>query len=69
MIEVRDLATGVGIAMAIEGALWAAAPGAMRRMMVQIEGASENTLRISALIMLAIGVGIVWAARSALQGG
>jgi uncharacterized protein YjeT (DUF2065 family) len=69
VVELRDLATGVGLALAFEGAVWGAAPGAMRRAMRQLESSSDGALRAGALVALGIGVAIVWAARSALQGG
>lgn len=69
MIEVRDLATGLGIALALEGAAWAAAPGMMRRAMRQLESSSDGALRIAALIALAAGVGIVWIVRMMGHGG
>jgi uncharacterized protein YjeT (DUF2065 family) len=64
MIEARELAIGVGIALALEGAFWGAAPSLMRRAVRQIETASDGMLRLTALVALALGVGIVWAARN-----
>jgi uncharacterized protein YjeT (DUF2065 family) len=69
VIELRDLATGIGIALAFEGAVWGAAPGAMRRAMQQLENAPDGALRMAALTALGVGVAIVWAARSGLHGG
>lgn len=63
MLGWKDLAVGVGIAMAIEGALWAAAPGMMRRALSELESVSDAALRFGALIVLALGVGIVWLVR------
>lgn len=63
-MELRDLAVGVGVALALEGALWGAAPGVMRRAMAQLEDTPDFALRLSALLALALGVGIVWMARS-----
>jgi uncharacterized protein len=63
VIDVRDLTIGLGIALAIEGALWGAAPGAMRNMMRQVETTPDSALRIAALVLLAVGVGIVWVVR------
>ena len=65
MLDMRDLAIGLGIALAIEGALWGAAPGAMRNMMRQVETTPDSALRIAALVLLAVGVGIVWMVRGA----
>ncbi len=63
MLDMRDLAIGLGVAMAIEGALWGAAPGTMRSMMRQVETTPDSALRIAALVLLAVGVGIVWMVR------
>jgi uncharacterized protein YjeT (DUF2065 family) len=60
MLDMRDLAVGVGIALALEGALWAASPGMMRRMARSLDETSDNALRMGALFALALGVGIVW---------
>jgi uncharacterized protein YjeT (DUF2065 family) len=62
-MDFRDLAVGIGIALALEGVLWGAAPGAMRRAVRALEASPDMALRLSALVALAIGVGIVWAAR------
>lgn len=63
MLDGRDLAVGVGIALALEGALWAAAPGMMRRMLRSLDETSDGALRAGALVALAAGVGIVWAVK------
>ncbi len=62
-MEPRDLFVGIGIALALEGALWGAAPGVMRRAMAQLGDTSDTALRVTAVFALAIGVGIVWIAR------
>ncbi len=64
MLDLRDLGVGVGIALALEGAMWAASPGAMRRMARSLNETSDGAVRIGALITLALGVGIVWAVRT-----
>jgi uncharacterized protein YjeT (DUF2065 family) len=63
MLDLRDLAIGLGIALALEGALWAAAPGMMRRMARSLDETSDGAVRLGALVALALGVGIVWAVR------
>jgi uncharacterized protein len=63
-MEMRDLAVGIGVALALEGALWGAAPGVMRRAMAQLDETPDFALRVSALVALALGVGIVWMARN-----
>jgi uncharacterized protein YjeT (DUF2065 family) len=62
-MEPRDLMVGIGLALAIEGVLWGAAPGVMRRAVRAMEASPDSALRLSALVALALGVGIVWAAR------
>jgi uncharacterized protein YjeT (DUF2065 family) len=62
-MEPRDLIVGIGLALAIEGVLWGAAPGMMRRAVRAMEASPDSALRLSALVALALGVGIVWAAR------
>jgi uncharacterized protein YjeT (DUF2065 family) len=49
--------------LALEGVLWGAAPGMMRRAVRVMDASPDTALRLSALVALALGVGIVWAAR------
>lgn len=58
-----DLATGLGLALAIEGLLYAVAPVLMKRVMTTALGTPEQTLRFAGLVTAAIGVGIVWLVR------
>ncbi len=59
-----DFLTAIGLALAIEGALYALFPNAMRRFMARALAEPAESIRIGALIMGAIGVAIVWLARS-----
>ncbi len=54
------LGLGLGLALVLEGVAYALFPGAMRRMMVQILALPEGNLRLSGLIAVVVGVGIVW---------
>lgn len=63
-MEARDLIVGIGLALAIEGVLWGAAPGMMRRAVRAMDASPDSALRLSAVVALALGVGIVWAARA-----
>jgi uncharacterized protein len=63
-MDARDFVIGLGLALALEGVLWGAAPGLMRKAMRAMEASSDAALRFSAVVALAIGVGIVWAARA-----
>ncbi len=59
-----DFLTALGLALAIEGALYGLFPNAMRRMMARALAEPAESIRIGALIMAALGVGLVWLARS-----
>lgn len=48
----------------IEGALYGLFPNAMRRMLAQALSMPADVLRAGALAMAALGVAIVWLARS-----
>ncbi len=54
---------GVGLALAIEGFVYAVAPNAMKRMMAEILNSPAGALRIAGLLALAAGVAIVALAR------
>lgn len=58
-----DLLTGVGIALALEGLLWAAAPDLARRMLAEMSALPNSRVQPAALVAVALGVGIVWLAR------
>jgi len=59
-----DLFAALGLALAIEGALYAIFPESMRRWMAMAISMPAETLRWGALSMLALGIAIVWLARS-----
>jgi uncharacterized protein YjeT (DUF2065 family) len=58
-----DLIVGLGIAMVIEGALYALWPEAMTRFMAMIQGQAPGSLRTAGVVLAAVGVGIVWLVR------
>ncbi len=60
----EDLFTALGLAIAIEGALYALFPAAMRRMIRQALDQPENTLRIGGLVAAVAGVALVWVLRA-----
>ena len=62
-MDARDLIVGVGLALALEGVLWGAAPGMMRKAVRVMDASPDTALRRGALVALALGVGIVGAAR------
>lgn len=53
----------VGLLLAIEGLLYAAFPGAMRRAAAAMMEAADGSLRVGGLVAAAAGVAIVWLAR------
>lgn len=58
-----DLAVGIGLVLVIEGLLWALAPGAGVRMLAVAASKSQQSLRMTGLAAMAVGVAIVWLVR------
>ena len=58
-----DLIVALGLALAIEGTIYALLPGGMKSMMRQMLDASDQTLRLAGVALLGIGVVIVWLVR------
>ncbi len=58
-----DLITALGIALTIEGALYALFPEGMKRMMHQALALPSSVLRTAGLGAAVVGVGIVWLIR------
>jgi uncharacterized protein YjeT (DUF2065 family) len=58
------LGLALGLAIALEGALYALFPAAMRRLIARALEQSENSLRIGGLVAAVAGVGLVWAIRA-----
>lgn len=54
-----QLLVGLGIALAIEGTLYALIPGRMQRLIEQIGTLGPDQLRLAGLTSLCIGVGLV----------
>ena len=59
-----DLGTALGLALAIEGALYALAPSAMRRLMASVLEREQASLRIAGVAAVVTGFAIVWFIRS-----
>ncbi len=59
----RDLFVGLGLALVLEGLIWALFPGTGRKMLAATAEAPEPTLRTLGAAAVAIGVGIVWIVR------
>lgn len=60
----KDLVTAVGVALAIEGALYALFPQGMRRMMLDMLQRAPHLLRAGGIAACALGVAIVWLVRA-----
>ena len=58
-----DLLSALGLAIALEGVLYAAFPGPMRRALMSLAEISDQSLRIGGLSALALGVLVVWFVR------
>ncbi len=58
-----DLITALGLAIAIEGGLYALFPDGMKKMMMHALAQPPNYLRIAGLAAAAAGVAIVWLVR------
>jgi uncharacterized protein len=58
-----DLVAGLGIALVLEGLLWALAPGMARRMISEMSSMAESQLRAVAWIVVAAGCVLVWLTR------
>jgi uncharacterized protein YjeT (DUF2065 family) len=59
----RDFLSALGLVLVIEGVLYAAAPEAMRRMMLAAQAVPPRLLRAGGLAAAALGVIIVWVVR------
>jgi len=58
-----DLLAALGLAVAIEGILYALFPDAMRRMMARALALPPGVIRGTGLAAAALGVALVWLAR------
>ena len=62
-----DVLLVVGLILALEGGLYAAFPGGMKRMMAIMLQQPDDALRISGLGAATLGVGIIWLAKTFLS--
>jgi uncharacterized protein YjeT (DUF2065 family) len=58
-----DLVAALGLAIAIEGILYALFPDGMRRMMARALELPPSVIRATGLAAAVLGVGLVWLAR------
>ena len=58
-----DLLTAIALAIALEGALYAVFPEAMKKFMVQVLDKPENAIRRAGMAAMIAGVACVWLVR------
>lgn len=58
-----DLFVAIGLAIAIEGILYALFPNGMKKMMLQILAQPTSSVRVAGLTAAMIGVALVWVIR------
>jgi hypothetical protein len=58
-----DLIAALGLALAVEGILFAAFPDGMRRAMYEAAHSPRDQMRIVGIVSAIIGLGIVWLVR------
>lgn len=58
-----EIATAIGLVLALEGAIYALFPEVMKRMAQQVAHSPGDTLRIAGVVSAAIGVALVWLVR------
>jgi uncharacterized protein YjeT (DUF2065 family) len=58
-----DLFSALGLALAIEGALYALFPDTMKRLMASVQLQPENHLRAAGVLAACLGVGLAWLVR------
>jgi uncharacterized protein YjeT (DUF2065 family) len=58
-----DLVAALGLALAVEGLLFAAFPDAVKRAMIEAAQSPSDRIRLVGILSAVIGVVIVWVAR------
>jgi uncharacterized protein YjeT (DUF2065 family) len=58
-----DLIAALGLALAVEGILFAAFPDGMRRAMYEAAHSPSDQMRIVGIVSAIIGLGVVWLVR------
>lgn len=58
------LLAALGLALVIEGLLYAVVPRQMKGLIAQVLAASEDSLRLAGIAAMAAGVGLVWLVHS-----
>ena len=58
-----DLVAALGLALAVEGILFAAFPDSVRRAMYEAAHTPSDRMRLVGIVSAVVGVAIVWAVR------
>jgi uncharacterized protein YjeT (DUF2065 family) len=58
-----EIMSALGVVLAVEGALYAAFPGFMRKVLAGLMTQPDRALRFAGMLSLVAGVGIVWMVR------
>ena len=56
--------TALGLVCVIEGLIYALVPAQLKLMMALMQNTSNEQMRLSGTLVLALGVGLVWLVRS-----
>jgi len=59
-LSLAQLLAGVAVVLAIEGLLYAAFPGSMRRAIATLAAAPEGAVRVGGLAAAGCGVALAW---------
>jgi uncharacterized protein YjeT (DUF2065 family) len=59
----RDLLTALALVLVLEGVVWSAFPGTMRRAALQLASLQPGGLRVAGLLAATLGVLAVWLIR------
>jgi uncharacterized protein YjeT (DUF2065 family) len=62
----QEFGMALGLLLVIEGLLYALVPGHLKAMMLSFQKLSDDQLRVGGITAVALGVMIVWVARSVI---
>lgn len=60
----QDIIMALGLVCVIEGLFYALVPGQLKQMLLALQRLSDDQLRVGGIAAVALGVAIVWLARS-----
>jgi uncharacterized protein len=60
-----DLLAALGLALAVEGLLFAAFPEAVKRAMLEAAHSPNERMRLAGIVSAGVGVAVIWLARTA----